>query len=337
MSLSALQAWPDLAPQPAVPLSGGLINQTWRLGDPPVAVLQRVNPIFGPEVHVDIEAVTAHLASKGLGTPRLVATALGGLCHTDDAGAVWRVLTWAPGETLHQLEGPGSAAAAGRFVARWHAAAADLDHRFVHKRLGVHDTRAHMSHLAAGLVTQYGHRLFDQVEPLACDVLAAWADWQGELGLPERVCHGDLKVSNLRFGPGGEATCLVDLDTLGRMPIDAEMGDAWRSWCNRSGEDADEVRFDLALFEASAGAYLAASDLTPEERDALPGGIERICLELAARFAVDALEESYFGWDPAVAPTRGDHNLLRGRGQLRLAQSVRAQRAAMEAILGAWP
>ena len=37
-------------------------------------MLQRVNPMFGQEVHDDIEAITAHVAGKGLRVPRLVRT-----------------------------------------------------------------------------------------------------------------------------------------------------------------------------------------------------------------------------------------------------------------------
>jgi len=147
------------------------------------------------------------------------------------------------------------------------------------------------------------------------------------------VSHGDLKISNLRFGEDGVAVCLLDLDTLGTLSIDAELGDAWRSWCNPAGEDAAAARLDPTLFEAAVTGYLGAHGLTAEEREGLVAGVERIALELASRFAIDALEERYFGFDPDVAPTRGDHNLMRARGQLNLAHSVAAQRSALEAAV----
>ncbi len=37
----------------------------------------------------------------------------------------------------------------------------------------------------------------------------------------------------------------------------------------------------------------------------------RIATELAMRFAADALNERYFGWDRARFPAAGEHNLLR--------------------------
>ena len=331
------KSWSALRDEPSSVLSGGLINATWTVGDPVAAVVQRVNPIFGPEVHEDIEAVTAHVASRGLETPRLIRADSGALSVVGPQGGCWRALTWVAGQTFHRLDGPQRARSAGAFVARWHRAVSDLEHDFVHRRLGVHDTRSHMSRLAEILVTGGGHRLFGAVEPLACEILGQWAQWGGTLDLPERVAHGDLKVSNLRFGVNGEALCLLDLDTMGRMSIDAELGDAWRSWCNPAGEDEASARLDLQLFEAAASGYLTHHRLTTQEREGLVSGVERIALELSARFAVDALEERYFGFDPDVAPTRGEHNLLRARGQLALARSVQAQRSQMEAVVAKAP
>ncbi len=323
-----VHAWPDLADLPVRPLLGGLINDTYVVGDPPQAVLQRVNPIFPPRVNEDIEAVTAHVAARGLLTPRLLRTGAGALCE-----GPWRMLSWVPGVSHHKLSDPKLAAEAGRLVARWHRATEDLDHEFVFSRPLAHHTPHHMEVLRIALASHGGHRLFEQVEALAMDLFEAWDGWQGSLAQPTRVAHGDLKISNLRFSEAGEGLCLLDLDTMGRLPLSVELGDAWRSWCNPAAEDSGETVFSVELFEASARAYLAESPQPAEVREQLGAGIERICLELTARFAADALEESYFGWSADVAPTRGDHNLLRARGQFALARSVIGQRAEIASVL----
>jgi hypothetical protein len=114
--------------------------------------------------------------------------------------------------------------------------------------------------------------------------------------------------------------------------IDTELGDALRSWCNQSSEDAPEARFEVSLFQAAMEGYASAGALTAAEWSSVVPGVERICWELSARFARDALEEAYFGFDDRFG-TRGDHNLLRARGQASLARSVAAQRDALEAAL----
>jgi hypothetical protein len=124
------------------------------------------------------------------------------------------------------------------------------------------------------------------------------------------------------------AVSLIDLDTVSRMPLWVELGDAWRSWCNRAGEDVAEADLDLEVFRESTKGYLAglSIDLDAAERKSLAHGLERISLELSARFAADALAESYFGWDPARFASAGDHNLTRARGQLSLYRQARETR-----------
>lgn len=306
----------------------GLINRTLLAGDPPAFVVQRLNPIFAPTVHDDIEAVTAHLAAKGLRTPRLVRTLGGELCALDPEGAAWRVMDFVPGVTVHRVDSTARAHAAGALVGRFHRAVDDLDWDYHHVRPGAHDTALHMRNLDAAVTAGDARHLADAI-------LAAWSTWDGDLHLPARHAHGDLKLSNLRFTAGGEGLCLLDLDTLSRQPLDVELGDAWRSWCNPVGEDAVETHFDADIFAAALGGYLGERTLSRPERQALGGAVERISLELAARFCRDVAEDRYFGWDPRRFPSRAAHNLFRARGQYNLACSARAQRRAIDALLAA--
>ena len=327
-----LSSWSSLATEPWAPLSGGLINDTFAVGDPPRAVVQRLHLIFDPVLHRDIEAITAHLAQRGMVTPRLLRADDGELWTVDDEDRCWRALSWVPGVSYDTLSGPALAAEAGALVGRWHAATEDLEHSFAFTRPGVHDTDRHMQTLRDALHAHSTHRLRDEVAPLADRILRGWDAWEGRLDGPTRIAHGDLKLSNLRFDPEGRGVCLLDLDTMAALPLDIEMGDAMRSWCNPQGEDVSEARFEAPLFSAAIGAWLDACPQPSEEREALVPGVERICLELAARFAADALNESYFGWDATRFATRGEHNLLRARGQASLAGSVAEQRSTLSAV-----
>lgn len=329
---SLLTRWPLPPDVTLVPSTTGLINLTFfvRAQGRPVAVLQRLNTnVFSPDVHLDTEAVTAHLTSRGIPTPRLIRTSEGALWHADEDGGVWRLLTPVGERTVDRLTSPAEARSAGALVARFHAATADLAHEFRSVRDGFHDTQRRMDGLAAALARHREHRHWDVVARLADSLLEAWHCWGEVPRLPVRIVHGDLKISNVRF-TGSEAHALIDLDTLGRGTLDAELGDALRSWCNTAPEDAAPA-FDLELFGAAMSGYAAGwveaapagrAGPTEEEWASIVPGIERISLELAARFATDSLEERYFGWDPTRYATRSDHDLARARGQLALAVVV---------------
>ncbi len=332
----ALAAW-DL-PRPPRPIpEPGLINQTFLVGDPPVAVLQRLNPVFAPTVNLEIDAVTRRLAETGLTTPRVVPTRTGAL-WVDDEGASWRVLSFVPGRTLHRVTSTALAHEAGRYVGVFHAALDGWARQRVAPRRDIHDTPARMRELHEALAGADGHRLEGPARALGQEILDDWDRWEGALDLPERTCHGDLKISNLHFHPErDEVVCLLDLDTVGPMDLSCELGDAWRSWCNPGGEDDPAAaRFDVDLFEASARGFLStAPPLSDDERRALPAGPERICLELAGRFCRDAVLNDYFREDRARFPGVGDHNLHRARCQLALARSARSVRARCDAIVAA--
>lgn len=328
-----LTRWPLPPDATLLPSTTGLINLTYlvHVQGRPVAVLQRLNTtVFSPLVHLDTEAVTAHLASRGVPTPRLIRTREGALWHTAEDGAVWRLLTPVGQRTVDRLTSPAEARSAGALVARFHAATTDLEHEFRSVRDGFHDTPRRMDALVATLDRHREHRHREAVASLANSLLAAWRGWGEVPRLRVRVVHGDLKISNVRFS-GADAEALIDLDTLGRGTLDAELGDALRSWCNPAPED-EPPSFDLELLGAALSGYATGwatagraglEGLTEGEWASIIPGVERIALELSARFATDTLEERYFGWDPTRYATRADHNLVRARGQLALAVSVR--------------
>ena len=238
------------------------------------------------------------------------------------------MLTRLPGRTLHRLADPAQAASAARLVARFHAALLPVAHDFAFSRPGAHDTAAHMAALQTALTAHAAHRLYDGVAALADALLSCWHQLPQAPALPHRIGHGDLKVSNLLFDDAGEARAIIDLDTMAWLGLDVELGDALRSWANRSEEHEAVARLDPELLRTAAQAYVGEARpwLTDDEADAIVPGMVRITLELTARFAADALNETYFGWSPDVAATRGEHNLLRARNQLALGQQVMALR-----------
>ena len=331
-------AWKEAS---ASTFGSGLINQTFLVtSGGTAAVLQRLAPIFSPLINENIAAVTAALAGAGLATPRLIPTGDGQLWIDLAEDGVWRMQTFIAGTSFDKVQSPAQAKAAGALVARFHTAVENLQHTFRGLREGVHATPKHMARLQEALTVHAHHRLYESVAPVAADILERAQTLTPLPALPPRLCHGDLKLNNILFAgetpaDSERALCLIDLDTVGPMALAYELGDAWRSWCNRSGEDATAARVDLDVFRASYAGYAGAIGraLTLDQRHALLGGVEWISLELASRFVADALFESYFGWDPQRFGSRGEHNLVRGRGQLALHKAFVATRSERAKIL----
>lgn len=331
-------------------LTGGLINQTFAVkrDGAPIAVLQRLHPVFGAEVNLDIEAVTAHLAARGLVTPRLWRSQRGEAWVVEperepgdrEPPKIWRALTWVEGRCVAQAPSAAWAEAGGELVGRFHRAVVDLEHGYHFSRGNVHDTPRYFARLAAWRSGEAGQappgadaaadaELLALAREVAAQIGAAAAALAPIPRTPLRHCHGDLKISNLLFGHGEPVTglCLVDLDTLSRGTIAFELGDAMRSWCNPAGEDQAAVAFELPLFAAAMRGYRGVADalLGDDERASIVTGLHTVCVELAARFCIDAFEDRYFGWNAARYASRRQHNLVRAQSQLSLARSVAAQ------------
>lgn len=327
----------DADPASVARAPSGLINASWyaQTSDGRRIVLQRLNRIFPAAVNDDIAAVTEHLARAGLTTPKLVPTAAGAR-WLEAAGQVWRALTYVDGASYDAVGSAARAAEAGRVLAEFHRALADLEHGFHNARPGVHDTPRHLEALGAALEAFDAHAEIAAVRRLARDALEIAESIDPLPALPDRVVHGDPKISNILFdSTSGRALCLIDLDTVGPMPIAVELGDAFRSWCNPATEDSADARFSIELFEAATQAYAKASGgwLTAPEWLSIPDATLTITIELAARFCADALSESYFAWDRNRFESASRHNQARTRGQLAVARGIRSALGPMRDIV----
>jgi Ser/Thr protein kinase RdoA (MazF antagonist) len=315
----------------------GLINDTFLVTvDPEVRfVLQRLNKVFPPEVNVDIDALTRHFALQGAVTPRLMPADNGDL-WVADGERVWRMLNFVPGDCFDRLESEEQAAAAGALLGAFHREVRGLELELHNGRLGVHDTARHLQALRDALEQHRDHRNFKAVSVLADEIFAAAGALPELPALPDRLVHGDPKISNLVFDSStGAGVCMIDLDTLAHMPLPLELGDAFRSWCNPRGEDTYDSEFRLDLFAAAVAGYAGVTSafLLPAEWQSFVTASRIIMIELAARFATDALNESYFGWNSLKFADASAQNQVRAAGQLQLYESLTSQNEAAEKIV----
>ncbi len=312
-------------------IDSGHINLTYKVSCPEGKfALQRINPIFDPAIHYDIDLLTRKIAAAGLLSPRLVPPGKQ-LWVEDDRGAVWRLMTWVDGDMLLRADSPARCREAGRLLGRFHRILWDWEGEFRAPRLGVHDTLAHIRALGQAVATHRQHRVYAEIAPLAQTIADHAQALPIPISGPGRVVHGDPKISNVLFDGHGQALCLVDLDTLSRMPIALELGDAFRSWCHPGGED-QEGAFSLDYFAAGVSGWAESVATLPSvaEREAIVPATQIIAVELAARFCRDALEEHYFRWDTNRYLSASEHNLARARAQLSLARSIQSQRSQMK-------
>ena len=100
-------------------------------------------------------------------------------------------------------------------------------------------------------------------------------------------------------------------------------------------DGSTDACFSADLFEAAIIAYAGETGewITESEWQAIVLATRTILIELAARFCADAVQESYFGWDPQVYASRSEHNQVRARGQLSAFHACSAQQKRLEEIV----
>lgn len=346
-------------------LTEGLIHQTYLVtphaperpheGRAGRVILQGLHAqLSSPETLEDYAAVTRHLAARGYGGPELIPTLDGALSALTRTRR-WRLSSFVEGRTLPHIEDEEQARRGGRALAEFHNVIGDLAHEFRSPHPG-HDTRGHARRLleslsleSLSLESRVHHaqgtpegaaRLAARalIEPRARQILSALEGALLPESLPRVVVHGDPKVTNLRFQ--GERAVLIDLDTCGRHTRLVDIGDAIRSWCDLGREGArgvgeGEPVFSLSRCAALLEGYLSGSGpLAPLEREWLPRCGLTITLELAARFARDYIEDSYFAFDASRFESRRAHNLHRVEAMWRLAEEMRAAEGALRRLVG---
>jgi Ser/Thr protein kinase RdoA (MazF antagonist) len=306
-------------------IRSGLINQTWLITHQQSQyILQRVNPIFPVEIHRDIEAITSHLSEAGLITPKIITTNGGHLIY-ENGNDIWRIYSYIKGVTYNNITQPKIAFEAGLLLGTFHHSIRDMHYEFTNSRSAVHNTFLHLKNLRTALAEKKGHARFQDILPLATDILE-YADTLPVLPKTElRKVHGDPKINNFLFDKTtGKGICLLDFDTLGNMQLPLEFGDALRSWCNPEGEDTADTTFSLENLSAGLEGYAIKSDnlLTTDEWHAIIPATQVIYIELAARFCADALNENYFSWDPESFSSHSEHSHIRALSQLTAYQSL---------------
>jgi Ser/Thr protein kinase RdoA (MazF antagonist) len=326
------------------PLGNGLINDTY-LGSSRNTqfVLQRLNSRVFPhpeQVIANLSQLNRHISrqlpdSLHLRIPAMLPATDGQLYFQDDEGQTWRALELiSPAESRERLANTEEAEQVGFALAHFHRLCSTLPTDSLYDTLpGFHIAPDYFQNYLSTLNQplqvpadddfRQCRSFIDQCRE-RIDVLEQ-AKQRGELQL--RVIHGDPKLNNFLFEPGGNLiVSLIDLDTVKPGLVHYDIGDCLRSCCHIEGNN----RFDLNLCRQILRRYLreAGSFFTEADYRYLYSAIWLIPFELGLRFFSDYLAgDRYFKID------RPRHNLQRAQAQFALSESIAAQRLEIERMI----
>lgn len=329
------------------PLSGGLINDTYRVDGGEVAwVLQRINSDVFPQpsrVMANLRQLENHVAQQtartsGLSLPVIRKTLCGADFMVDDNGVLWRGLSLIPdARNLSRISHREEAVEVGRTLGWFHQLTETLD-------VGLLSDTLPGFHVAPGYLADLDQWIekSPRISLIPAELLQFIDQRRDRIGILEsarsegrlrlRVIHGDPKLDNVLFSTRDTlAVSIVDLDTVKPGLIQYDLGDCFRSSCNVSKGGGPCAQFDAQIFEAVLEGYLmeAGSSLTSFDMEYLYPATWLLPFELGIRFLSDHLAgDRYF---KVAAP---GENLARALRQFALLEDIESKRSELESSIG---
>lgn len=324
----------------------GHINHTLKITTDTGAeyVLQRINRyVFHDPVRLmaNVSAVTDYLRQR-VADPRLalhfVPTAQGLYYHMDENGECWRMYDFVGGFCLDAPETEEdfyqSALAFGRFQHLLSDFPADTLYETIPE---FHNTIDRYRQLKEAVAADACGRLAgverEIAYALSLEEKGGTLQRMRESGvLPLRVTHNDTKLNNVLLDrKTRKSLCVLDLDTVMPGLSAYDFGDSIRFGAASAAEDEKDVskmHLDLERYRVYTRGFLdGAPSLTELEIQVLPLGALTLTLESGVRFLKD-----YIDGDLYFHTAYPEHNLVRARTQIKLAQDMLEKMTQMEEI-----
>ena len=338
---------------PAAPFGNGHINTTFKVGDPPRYILQKINTAVFTDpdgLMENVVAVTAYLRgeiAKAGGDPeRETLTYLpatdGRYVVRDGEGNCWRLYRFIGDARSFEAATPERFADSARAFAGFQRMLSGFPAGTLKETIPqFHDTGARLDQLKQAIAEDRSGRA-GSVRAEIDFALARAADTRvitdaiADGSVPLRVTHNDTKLNNVLFDDAtGRALCVIDLDTVMPGSLLYDYGDALRFGASTAAEDETDlskVHFDTDLFRAYTDAYLEvlADRISPREIELLPMGAKLMTLECGMRFLAD-----HINGDVYFHVHRENHNLDRARTQFKLVAEMEEKADELNAIVAA--
>ena len=337
---------------PAKPFGNGHINATYRVGDPPRFILQRINTeVFrDPAALMDnLVAVTAFLrekiAKEGEDPSRRTLTFLpakdGAYYYRTPEGDCWRVYRFIDGARSYEsARTPALFAESARAFGRFQKLLSDFPADQLHETIPLfHHTGERLRQLREAVRENRSGRA-EQVEKeidfclRRAGIVNRVVDAIAEGSVPLRVTHNDTKLNNVLIDDEtGKGICVIDLDTIMPGSLLYDYGDSLRFGASTGAEDErdlSKISFDLTYFEAYTDAFLAemGDSIRPREVELLPFSARLMTLECGMRFLAD-----HINGDVYFRIHREGQNLDRARTQFCLVEDMERKDGEMEQIV----
>ena len=290
-------------------IESGLINNTFKLKHvEQTYIMQKLNlNVFkNPKIiHGNYSKVYEHLSTSKYTKHKLdFLKSLKGdelVLHKNDA---WRISRFIDGETHHVCNSIEMAFNAAEALAEFHFHLQDLDVNAITIPItGFCDFKFRLEEFKKA--TMFGNK----DRRLIADILIQDIDSNLHLiqsyidleqSLPQRVIHGDPKVSNFLFSKKANTVLsIIDIDTIMPGMILYDFGDMVRSFSNNLKEDDSSIiaAFNQEVYEALFKGYIltARQFISTQEAKNLP--LSAICIALvqSIRFITDFLnDDSYY-------------------------------------------
>ena len=328
----------------------GNVNKTYKVnfllpdGKPKSFLVQNVNTYAFREpvgLMENIDRVTEHIRAKRPGKTALhFHHTYDRKTYVVDGENFWRMTNYIDSVTYNSVKDPTVLRNAGMAFGEFQTQLADFEIGLLHETIpNFHNTRARYEKFLQVVADDPVGRLQEVREEVAflqevMDKACLLSDMLKAGQLPLRVTHNDTKINNVLFSPeDASALVVIDLDTVMPGLVGHDFGDAIRFAANFVEEDCpdyEKAGVDLDVFRAFAEGFLSqtASTLTEAEIDTLALSCFVLTTELAVRFLDD-----YLRGDPYFKINYPDHNLVRTRCQIALAQDMLRKLPQMEAIV----